>query len=102
MTNSEESAYGTSKKCSRDKHGDRVEVGNQIVVLDIDARILEPLPEQEINELKSFIGEVHTIVHINTDGSVLVEKEWLRPGGEIMGHGLAVFPDGFELVHDAT
>ncbi len=102
MKESIQSPYGTSKIFSMDKEGRRVEVGDTIRVLDVDERILAPLPEDEVNELRSFIGEVFTIIHINTDDSVLVEKQWKLNGGEIMGHGLAVFPDQFEVYPNAT
>ncbi|RDE24598.1 hypothetical protein DV711_03135 [Motiliproteus coralliicola] len=91
-----ESPYGKSKEFSTDKHGNEVRLGDDIRVLKVDERILAPLPEDEVEELKSFIGEVFSVVHINTDNSVLVEKEW-RSGDEVMGHGLAVFPDQFEV-----
>ena len=101
MTKINQTPYGISKDYSTDKHGNRVKLGDQIRVLAVDERIIEPLPEDEVKELKSFIGGVFTIVHINSDNSVLVEKEW-RTGEEIMGHGLAVFPEQFEAQHNAT
>jgi hypothetical protein len=94
-------AYGKSKSHSRDKLGNVVYLGDQIRVLAIDERILEHLPKDEVEELNSFIGEVFTILHINTDDSVLVEKGW-RSGDEIMGHGVAVFPEQFEACKSGT
>ena len=55
MENSE-GAYGVSIEHSNDKHGKRVGVGDRIRVLAIDERILAPLPENEVQELESFIG----------------------------------------------
>ena len=101
MVKINQSPYGISKEYSADKHGNRVKPGDQIRVLTVDERILAPLPEDEVRELKSFIGGVFTIVHINNDNSVLVEKEW-QEGEEIMGHGLAVFPDQFEVENNGT
>jgi len=101
MEENNESPYGISKEYSIDKHGNRVNPGDQIRVLAVDERILSSLPNDEVQELKSFIGEVFTILHINSDNSVLVEKEW-RSGEEIMGHGLAVFPEQFEAYLNDT
>ena len=101
MIENNQSPYGISKEYSTDKHGSRVKPGEQIKVLSVDERILESLPEDEVKELKSFIGGVFTIVHINNDNSVLVEKEW-KSGEEIRGHGLAVFPDQFEAQNNGT
>ena len=101
MVDTNQSPYGVSKEYSTDKHGNRVKLGDQIRVLTVDERILKSLPEDEVQDLKSFIGGIFTIVHINSDNSVLVEKEW-REGEEIRGHGLAVFPDQFEAQNNGT
>jgi len=101
MEKANQSSYGTSKEYSTDKHGNRVKLYDQILVLTVDERILKSLPEDEVQELRSFIGGIFTIVHINSDNSVLVEKEW-RSEEEVMGHGLAVFPNQFEAMNNAT
>ena len=39
------------------------------------------------------------VSHINSDGSMVVTKEWKYPeSNEIMGHDLAIFPDGAEKI----
>ena len=101
MDESNISPYGISKEYSVDKHGIRVIPGSQIRVLALDEEIIRFLPEDEVQELKSFIDGVFTILHVNSDGSVLVEKEW-REGDVIMGHGLAVFPGQFETYVNDT
>lgn len=78
--------------------GETVERGDLIRVTEVDSRILESLPDDEVSDLKSFIGEVFPVVHINFDGSLYVEKEWLEDGELFSGHGLAVFPGQYELV----
>ena len=95
MSEVSQSPYGNSKESTVDKYGNKVCLGDLVRVLAVDDRILESLPDDEVEALNSFIGSVFPIVHINSDGSAVVEKEW-RGGDEVMGHGLAVFPDQFE------
>lgn len=83
---------------TKDLYKNNVEVGSRIKVLSIDDRILEYLPEEERNDLRSFVGEVFEVEDINSDGSMVVSKSWELEGGEqIMGHSIAIFPDGAEL-----
>jgi len=56
MEENNQSPYGISKDHSIDKHGNPVKPGDQILVLAVDERILSSLPEDEVQELKSFIG----------------------------------------------
>ncbi len=101
MSEETQSPYGISKESTNDKYGNQVGLGDLVRVLAVDDRILEALPEDEVERLNSFIDSVFPIVHINSDGSVIVEKE-LHYGEEVMGHGLAVFPDQFEACQSGT
>ena len=51
--------------------------------------------------LYDFVNRRLSDANINSDTSVLVEKEW-QEGDEVMGHGLAVFPDQFEAQYNGT
>ena len=101
MSEVNQSLYGESKESINDKHGNKVGLGDLVRVLAVDDRILDSLPDDEIEALNAFIGSVFPIVHINRDGSAVVEKE-LRCGDEVMGHCLAVFPDQFEACQSGT
>ena len=86
---------------TKDKNGTEVKVGDQILVHEIDSRITEYLPKDEVEDLQEFVNSVFTVNHINSDGSMVVAKEWKHPGSnEIMGHELAIFPEGAELMQD--
>jgi hypothetical protein len=86
-------------KSTVDKNGKTVRVGDKILVHEIDKRITEYLPEDELESLNSFIGNTYKVNHLNTDGSMVVTKEWKDEGcDEIMGHDIAIFPVGAELV----
>ncbi|MBY5939226.1 hypothetical protein [Marinobacter nauticus] len=85
---------------SKDSEGKEVFIGSYIKVLEIDPRITEFLPEDEVRDLNSFIGQVFEVKKINSDGSMLVSKEWHEEGLGVMGHDLAIFPRGSLLVNN--
>ncbi len=87
---------------SKDSAENEVSTGDSIKVLEIDKRITEYLPEDEKEELASFIGDVLIVKKINTDGSMLVGKTWeYEKTDGMMGHEVAIFPKGALLVHKA-
>ena len=82
-----------------DSNGDKVIVGDEIKVLEIDKAITRFLPKDEVQDLESFLNNVFKISKINTDGSMVVAKQWEHPeAGLISGHELAIFPNGSLLV----
>ncbi len=83
---------------SVDKYGAWSIVGDNILVHAIDSHITEFLPQDEIDDLTAFIDQVFTVNHINTDGSMVITKETKCADGLIVGHDLAIFPAGAELV----
>ena len=84
---------------TKDKNGTEVKVGDQILIHEIDSRITEYLPKDEVEDLQEFVNSVFPVSHINSDGSMVVTKEWNYPkSNEIMGHDLAIFPDGAEKI----
>lgn len=84
---------------TKDKNGTEVKVGDQILIHEIDSRITEYLPKDEVDDLQEFVNSVFTVNHINSDGSMVVTKEWQYPeSNEIMGHDLAILPDGAEKI----
>jgi hypothetical protein len=82
-----------------DKFGKTVRVGDHILVHEIDKRITEHSPEDELESLNAFIGNTYKVNHLNTDGSMVVTREWkYEDSDEIMGFDIAIFPVGAELV----
>ena len=80
---------------SQDAQGKLVRIGDKIKVVSIDERILEHLPADEVKDLKSIIGEFCVVEDINSDGSMVVSKSWqIGDESHIMGHSLAIFPEG--------
>lgn len=84
---------------SFDSLGSTTSIGDTIKVLKIDSRLTKYLPEDEIEELNEIIGEVLSIIKINTDSSMVVSKSWVHPeAGLISGHDIAIFPNDSLLV----
>ena len=81
-----------TKLQSKDRLGITVVIGDSIKVLGIDERILASLPEDELRDLKSFIGGTHEVIHINSDESMVVSNQWSEDHGCFMGHEVAIFP----------
>ena len=78
-----------------DSQGTAVFEGDEIEVLSIDQRILQHLPLDEVEELKTFIGKVFEVQKINNDGSMVVCKQWHHEEvGLINGHEVGIFPKG--------
>jgi len=90
------------KMRSRDSIGNEVLIGSTIKVLRIDERITKFLPADEVADLNSFVGNILPVIKINSDGSMIVSKNWKgQEPGEIYGHDVAIFPKGALLVDTA-
>ena len=88
-------------KTTLDSIGASVSVGDTIKVLEIDERIINFLPEDEVQELNSFINETFKVNSINSDGSMVVSKSWTQEEfGITSGHDLAIFPKGSLLINE--
>ena len=86
-------------KTTLDSIGETVSVGNIIKVLEIDERIMNFLPSDEVEELNEFIGEELNVENINSDGSMVVSKSSRQEEtGITNGHDIAIFPKGALLI----
>src|SRR6266571_64723 len=82
----------------KDKFGRTVTVGSRVRVLDISSSFLDSLPKNEIEDVRSMIGEVFQVYEIDEYGSSWVEKVWHYPGGKSMSHSVALSQAEMELV----
>ena len=86
-------------KTTIDLNGETVSIGQTIKVLEIDERIMNFLPSDEIEELNEFIGEELEVRSINSDGSMVVSKSSRQEEtGVTSGHEIAIFSKGALLV----
>ncbi len=82
----------------KDKFGRTVTVGSRVRVLDISSSFLDSLPKNEIEDVRSMIGEVFQVYEIDEYGSSWVEKVWHYPGGKSVSHSVALSQAEMELV----
>lgn len=84
-----------------DKYGRPVSVGARVRLLELSPCFLESLPDDEIEDVRSMIGEIFEVYEIDEHGSVWVEKGWNYPDeGQYMGHSLALDANEMELVDE--
>jgi len=87
----------------KDKNGRPVAVGARVRLIELSPRFLESLPVDEIEDVRSMIGEVFEVTEIDQYGSAWVGKGWSLPDeGRYMGHSLALDANEMELVDDNT
>ncbi len=81
----------------KDKAGNVVVLGDLVRVMDIDPRITEFLPADEVRDIESMRGEVLAIVELN-DTVAYVEKTWDHGAGRHEFHKIPLWPDHMVLV----
>jgi hypothetical protein len=85
----------------KDKHGRPVTVGARVRLLELSPRFFESLPAEEVEDIRSMIGEVFEVKEVDQYGCVWIEKGWHFPEeGQYIGHSLAPDPHEIELVDE--
>ncbi len=83
-------------KPAQDKDGRDVVVATRVRVVELSSSFLASLPENEIDDVMSMIGEVFEVYEVDQYGSPWVGKGWNDlEGGEYRGHSLAL--DSWEM-----
>lgn len=83
----------------KDKYGRLVAVGSQVRILELSSSFLASLPDDEIEDIRSMIGEVFKVYDIDEFGSPWVMKEWSFPeSGQCKIHQLALNANEMELL----
>jgi hypothetical protein len=81
-----------------DKHGNQVKVGSFVRVIEIDSYLLEILPDEEVDHVKSMLGEIFEVYEIDDYGCAQVEKWWDYGGGRFGSHSLSLSSAEMEVV----
>jgi hypothetical protein len=82
----------------KDCNNKPVAVGDKVRVLSISNRLLDRLPNVEVKNLRSMIGEVFIVDEIDEYGGVWVEKVWDTGNGTSQSHSYSLDPEEMELV----
>ena len=84
-----------------DKHGRAVAIGARVRLIQLPTSLLSELPEDEVEILRSMVGEVFEVTEIDQYGKPWIGKSWSSPEkGEYTGHSLALDPTEIELVYE--
>lgn len=87
----------------KDKYGRPVVVGSQVRILELPPTFLKSLPPDEVEDIRSMIGEIFEVYEIDKYGSPWVGKGWNYPdAGKYIGHSLALDAHEMELVNENT
>jgi len=75
-----------------------VNIGTKIKILEISEELLSKLPDEEVVELKTMIGEIHKIIEIEEWGGVWVEKEFIYSDNQISYQKICLDPNEIQII----
>ena len=81
-----------------DAHGKPVNIGSKVKVLSIDSSLLNSLPSDEVNSIKSMIGEVLLVTEIDSCGFAHVEKSWELGSNDYLSHSITLSCNEIQLI----
>jgi hypothetical protein len=85
----------------KDRNGRNVSVGARVRIVSLSDSFLLSLPEDEIDDVRSMIGEVFEVYEIDKYGCAWVGKGWMNEdGGDYRGHSVALEPEEMEVVDE--
>ncbi|WP_374347234.1 hypothetical protein [Chitinimonas sp.] len=88
-----------SKRIPKDCKGIELGIGSRIRLLSLSGRWLEELPNDEIADVRSMIGELFVVEEIDEYGQPWIHKSWMSPvDGICRGHSIALEPHEAECV----
>jgi hypothetical protein len=84
-----------------DRHGNAVELGDVVRIVEICQAFLDVLPEDELIHIEKMLNQAYPIDNFPEQGKASVSISWeIEPG--LTGHsGLYMLPYEFELVRKA-
>lgn len=83
----------------RDRNGRDVGVGTRVRIVSLSKSFLDSLPPDELEDVKSMIGEVFEVYEIDKYGAPWVGRGWENAeGGDYRGHSVALDPSEMEVV----
>jgi hypothetical protein len=90
------------QRVTTDCHGKKVRVGDRVRLRIIEGNLLEALPKDEIEDVRSMIGEIFKVEDIDEHGFAWISKWWDRGEGRRDSHSLALSASEIELVVSET
>ncbi|CAN7265893.1 hypothetical protein LJR168_003602 [Pseudoxanthomonas sp. LjRoot168] len=81
-----------------DANGKTIRIGNLVRVVDLQMELFDFLEPNEIEDIKSMIGETFPVEEISSSGLATVTKWFNRGPGQHESHTLCIPQGQFELV----
>jgi hypothetical protein len=82
-----------------DRNGRVVKVGSRVRIVQLSESLMKSLPDSEIEDVGSMIGEVFEVTEIDEYGHPWVGKGWQSANGEeYRGHSIALEAAEMEVV----
>jgi hypothetical protein len=88
----------SDQRVTTDCHGKNVRVGDRVRLRIIEGNLLEALPKDEIEDVRSMIGEIFKVEEIDEHGFAWISKWWDCGEGRRDSHSLALSAAEMELV----
>jgi len=86
-------------KCM-DKLGRTVSVGDKVRLLELSPQFLKSLPADEIEDVRSLIGDIFKVYEIDSYGCAWIGKGWHNlEEGEYIGHSIGLESHEMELIN---
>jgi len=85
-----------SSRSTRDSRGNMVSLGDRVRVVSLDPKFLASLPSEEVDDVRSMVGESFEVESIDEQGSAWVTKWWRRREGESRSHSVGLAPPEME------
>jgi hypothetical protein len=85
-----------------DRNGRSVKVGSKVRILGLSESFLRRLPDDEVEDVRSMIGEILEVYEIDDYGSPWVKKWWRLPEGKSFSHSLSLASSEMEVVDEST
>jgi hypothetical protein len=87
----------------RDRKGREVVVGAMVRLVELSESFLNSLPKNEVEDVRTMIGEVFEVTEIGKYGSPWVGKGWTSAEGDrYYGHSIALSSSEMEVVDDKS
>ncbi len=85
-----------------DVKGKKVLLGSFVRVLNLDEKIYDDIPQEEIEYIRSMIGEVFEIEEIDNYSQPWVTKWWLFDNGSSRCHSIPLRSQDMEVIEEVT
>ena len=85
-------------RSTKDSRGNEIRLGDFVRILSLDAQFLNSLPSEEVEDVRSMVGESFEVEEIDEYGSAWVTKWWERGDGESECHSVSLGASEMERV----